>query len=281
MSIISKGKYYLQEIAFNFSKGDTFGDKMGLTGQALSFHWYNQKKELKRIDEKAIKHSINLPQGKQDVYLRTHSGDMFVFYEIFLEDTYELPKNWTQNVKSIVDLGANIGMTTLYYYQLFPQAHFVCVEAASTNFDILQKNLLPLSSKNKLTALEGAIYHESGEVSFETEAIAWGGKINQESQNTITTTKVRAYDMPEIMQKAGIEEIDILKIDIEGGEEDLLGKNTEWLNKVKVIIIELHGNYDLERLKADISPYGFEIILPTEQENLQMIAAISKERLNK
>ncbi|WP_291727626.1 FkbM family methyltransferase [Bernardetia sp.] len=280
MGIVSKGKYYLQEIAFNFSKGDTFGDKLGLTRQVLSFHWYNQKQELKRVEEKAIKHVVQFPQGKQDVHLRTHSGDMFVFYEIFMEDTYLLPKEWTKNVKSIVDLGANIGLTTLYYYQMFPEAHFVCVEAAPTNFNILEKNLHPISSKNQLTALEGAIYSQSGEVAFETEAIAWGGKINQDTQS-ITTTKVRAYDIPEVMQKAGIEEIDILKIDIEGGEEELLGKNKEWLHKVKVIIIELHGHYDLDRLKTDISPYGFEIILPTEQEDLQMIAAIAKERLNK
>lgn len=280
MNLISKGKYYLQEIAFNFSKGNTFSDKISLTNQALSFHWYNQKKELKRIDEKVIQHTINLSQGKQDIYLRTHSGDIFVFYEIFLEHTYQLPKEWTKNIKTIVDLGANIGMTTLYYYQLFPQAHFVCVEAAPINFSILEQNLSVLSANNKLTALEGAIYNESGEVAFETEAIAWGGKINSDVQNTITT-KVRAYDMPEIMQKAGIEEIDILKVDIEGGEELLLGKNTEWLNTVKIIIIELHGHYDLERLKNDISPYGFDIILPTQQEGLQMITAVSKERLNK
>lgn len=278
MGIVSKGKYYLQEIAFNFSKGDTFGDKLGLTRQALSFHWYNQKQELKRVEEKAIKHGVQFSQGKQNIYLRTHSGDIFVFYEIFMEDTYQLPKEWTKDVKSIVDLGANIGMTTLYYYQIFPEAHFVCVEAAPTNFEILQKNLSHISSKNKLTAIEGAIYSESGEVAFETEAIAWGGKINKETQGTVTT-KVRAYDMPEIMNQAGIEQIDILKIDIEGGEEELLGKNTEWLSKVKVIIIELHGHYDLERLKADISPYGFEIVLPSEEKDLQMIAAIAKERL--
>lgn len=81
--------------------------------------------------------------------------------------------------------------------------------------------------------------------------------------------------MPELMNLADIEEIDILKVDIEGGEEALFEKNTDWLNKVKLIIIEIHGAYTLERLEADLKPFGFRVILP-EESGMHMIIAVAE-----
>lgn len=51
---------------------------------------------------------------------------------------------------------------------------------------------------------------------------------------------VPTYSINDIMLEKGWSELDVLKIDIEGGEIDVFSKNTEWLKVTKYIIIELH-----------------------------------------
>jgi FkbM family methyltransferase len=273
MALLNKAKNYLREISFNFKVGSTFTDKIKLSIQLLRFHWYNRKGIKSRVEEKVKKYTISLSQSKQDLFLRSFSGDLFIFYEVLLDECYYLPKECTKNVQTIVDLGSNIGLSSLYYFQHFPKADFICVEPSPTNFQLLQKNTAIIPA-NQIDRYEGAIHSVSGEVSFEVDAIAWGGKMDTSTNSK--SQKVKAYSMGEIIQKSNIQSIDILKVDIEGGEAFLFSENTDWLKLVKLIIIEIHSPYGLSQLKADLETYGFEVIPPKKGGKVQMITAISK-----
>jgi hypothetical protein len=60
----------------------------------------------------------------------------------------------------------------------------------------------------------------------------------------------------------GWNEIDLLKIDIEGGENDVLGEHPEWLRRVNTIVGEGHfgAEYDIDRCRRDLEPMGFSVI---------------------
>jgi predicted RNA methylase len=121
----------------------------------------------------AKKYQVALNQQDRDIWLRTYSGDIFIFYEIFLDKAYYLPKEWLGEVKNIIDLGANIGMATLYYQTyLFPTAQYICVEASKQNVKVLKDNLAYSSS---IHVIDGAINYQSGTVSFDDTKAAWGG----------------------------------------------------------------------------------------------------------
>ena len=57
-------------------------------------------------------------------------------------------------------------------------------------------------------------------------------------------TEIHAISIPSLMQQYGMDTIDILKMDIEGGERYLFNEQAhEWLSKVKILMIELHDRY--------------------------------------
>jgi FkbM family methyltransferase len=55
--------------------------------------------------------------------------------------------------------------------------------------------------------------------------------------------KVYSISINKIIEEFSINRIDVLKVDIEGGEMDLFLRNLEWLDICGQIIIELHDNY--------------------------------------
>jgi Methyltransferase FkbM domain len=54
---------------------------------------------------------------------------------------------------------------------------------------------------------------------------------------------VNCVTIPEILEQAGWEEVDLLKIDIEGGEIAVFKDSSDWAQKVSVIVGELHNGY--------------------------------------
>jgi FkbM family methyltransferase len=272
-SIIEKLYAYSKELSFIVSNAKGLKNKCSLLLDTMKFHLSN--KNHLHLNSPAKKYQISLNGQDRDVWLRTHAGDIFVFYEIFLEKCYYIPKEWLGDVRNIIDLGANIGMTTLYYQSyLFPKANYICVEASKQNVKILKDNV---SYNSSIRVIDGAINWESGTVNFDDTQAAWGGAITTNSNSTT----VRAYSIPELCNTYSIDTIDILKIDIEGGELGLLTKNTDWLHKVRCIIIEIHYPYmTIELLKEKLSPYGFVLVNQSPEHGVKMICAFSVKNTN-
>ncbi len=68
--------------------------------------------------------------------------------------------------------------------------------------------------------------------------------------------------MPSLMNHLSIEKIDILKVDIEGAEMQLFSANTEWLNQVDCILIEVHDSLipgASSQIKYWAESYGFSV----------------------
>jgi hypothetical protein len=70
--------------------------------------------------------------------------------------------------------------------------------------------------------------------------------------------------------------IDLLKVDIEGGEEELFA-DADFLSRVGLGIIELHGTYDQDRFQADLSKYGYEAIPPDATSGAKMLTFSRKQ----
>ena len=102
--------------------------------------------------------------GEFRLRLRANAGaDAFIFSEVFEHEYYRLPM--TDAPKTILDLGANIGLTLIYFERHFPQAVLAGVEPIRSNFDILQENL----TLNGLNAavFAGAIDIADGQIRME------------------------------------------------------------------------------------------------------------------
>ena len=196
-------------------------------------------------DERAQHIVLNMEFEGADLSLRIDDSDIRVFKQIFVDNEYD-SLNLPDTAKTIIDLGANIGLSALFFIKKFPDARIVAVEPDAVNFLIMEKNLETFSKS--VSFLQAAIWPTDGEVTLVTEDDnhaslgAWG--VRTEASNGNPALSVKAVSIPTIMKQYGMDFVDILKVDIEGAEYELFEKNYEdWIDKVGLIIIETHDRF--------------------------------------
>lgn len=274
-TMVSKIVRYSQELALCFRLGADGRSRWGLMRATLLFHLANgwAKPNGTAAWEQGV-YRLQVGGRVVPVALRTYGGDFFVLHEVFLSECYRIPSQWVQRhqVRTIVDLGAHVGLTSLFFLRDFPHARVVCVEANPENSGLLQHNLGGLGDQVRMFA--GAVSDTSGPVNFVTSGPTWSGHVSPQDNGGGTT---RGYSMDEILAASEVTTIDILKVDIEGAEQRIFGQAPDWLRKVRIIIIELHDGYTLEHFARDVTPHGFTVVAQDSTLGNQMVCAIRRE----
>jgi FkbM family methyltransferase len=148
----------------------------------------------------------------------------------------------------VVDAGANVGTFTLLAASKVTKGRIYSIEADKNEFKRLIDNMKANDFHN-ITPLNIALTDIVGQVIMSNGKVTSVGKgkipryTYEGSCNSITINElIKEYNIPKI---------DFLKIDIEGSEF-VLFKDTDWLDKVKTIVIELHDSLDSDRVKMVI-----------------------------
>ena len=195
-------------------------------GEAVSFYLKMKTGNWNNFNLKKLKHNFSI---------RNNPFDFATMEEVILKEDYNLNINF--NPSTIIDGGANIGLTSVFFANRYPKAEIVAVEPEEGNFEMLRRNTEKYESVRLIRA---GIWGHSAILSVVDE-----GKGN----NSFTVTEIlspkpgsiNAISIYDIMQQRNWETIDILKLDIEGAEKNVFEKNFEkWLPKVKILIIEFH-----------------------------------------
>lgn len=134
----------------------------------------------------------------------------------------------------IIDLGANIGASTMYFALSYVNSRVIAVEPESGNYELLSKN----TSGFDCIPVNGAIASEKRFVRLCDPGYGnWGYRTEYDTSDGIQT-----YTVAELITKYGGEAFFpfIIKIDIEGAEAELFSKNTDWIDAFPVLMIELH-----------------------------------------
>ena len=171
------------------------------------------------------------------VHIRKRSSDFKVFQQVMVFDQYNYNGLNGSLVKTVIDLGANVGLSALYFKTKYPQAKIIAVEPEIKNYGQLVKNV---SGCSDVHALNNAIWYENKE-----QEIYDGGRgeyafriVEATGQKVGVTTCITIND---IVKKYNLTSIDLLKIDIEGAEKELFMYNyKDWLPLVRCVMIELH-----------------------------------------
>lgn len=175
--------------------------------------------------------ALNTPLGTQAPTLYSHH-DMLTVNEIFCRQDYELGVT----PKVVVDIGANIGLSALYFLTRDPQTRLYLYEPDPRNIKKLHLNLSQF--ENRYTLFQKAVAPQGGLVSFGQEATGRYGGIGLDLEDSI---QIEALGINELLASV-LEKhphIDLLKMDIEGLEvETLLAIHPEWLSRINAIAIE-------------------------------------------
>lgn len=184
----------------------------------------------------------------------------------FKEDAFVCQKNILGNsCKIIFDAGANRGDTSLRYLELFPKASIFAFEPFPASFEILN---LRLAKEKNVFGFQKAVGEKSGRETLfinknvDTNSLLKSGKIGLSSDRqvaNISGINVQVCTLDEFCGENNINFIDILKLDIQGGELAALkgAKNLLSEKKIKLIYSETYfrQQYEEQPLFHDISKY--------------------------
>lgn len=215
----------------------------------LSFlHFEYQKRASHGEPFKLTSKMLDFP-----VHARPRTSDIEVFSQILFFNEYRCVSE-LQSPKLIVDLGANVGYSSAYFLSQFKGCKVIAVEPDPANFAELQKNVAPY--RDRVTTIQAAVWPRSERVDLDHpgQGGEWGISVKPSDTGSIQTITI-----PELLRVSGQDRISLLKIDIEGAETELFSANTEWIDNVENIVIELHGKEAEDAFFAKIDNWRFVV----------------------
>jgi FkbM family methyltransferase len=175
-----------------------------------------------------------------DVSVRMGTSDTEVLNQIIISEEFKnfFLKKKGEVFQTIIDAGANVGLSSIYFSMCCPQAQIISIEPEEENFRMMKRNL---ESLNNCTLFKKALWNNDETLFIKDRGTGnWGFSTTKNELNS-TGLKIEAISINSILELCNIEKIDILKIDIEGAEKELFTKGTlAWLDKCHYILVEIH-----------------------------------------
>lgn len=262
-----KARLYGGELAFAIGAPATFGGSLDLIRQTVGFHLRNARRAA---PDHAGRLTIDLRFADiaARLTLRPGAGDLAILYEVLARGSYRIDARdlAPDAVETIVDAGANVGITALYFASRYRKARIIAIEPNPENFALLAANtageprIVPIMAALTGTPVESVIVRTSGP--------AWG----YTTSATGPGVRVPALTPAELMQRHAIARVDLFKIDIEGGEREVFA-NGAFLDRVGTIIAELHGAYGLAEFNRDLVASGHQAAVSRYGQDPMLVLA--------
>ncbi len=216
---------------------------------------------------------LHLRNGKH-LKLRTNSTDIEAFVNVWIIQEYNVKNFEINHNDTIIDIGAHIGLFSVYASQFCRTGKIISFEPVKENYDVLLENIR-LNNLDNVSAFNLAVSGTSEPLKIylnRTDNAAH--TIYGSGENYV---KINSTTLGDVIDSKCIE-VDLIKLDCEGAEYDILDSLSEdHFKKIKKISMEYHIiNNDLERLKKikmKLQEFGFNIITKSEKQNYGLIFA--------
>jgi FkbM family methyltransferase len=217
--------------------------------------------------------SVAINGEKENFYARLGSTDFLVLEEIFMHNEYALvADNITNQTRIIVDLGANVGVSIRYWQKNFPNCTIVGVEPHPENLKVCELNVRGLLNEGRCKLIRACIGSVARRSQITTDDGEWGHRlVKGEASSGDTVEVITMADVLRYIPDKAL--IDLIKCDIEGGEAELFSDCSGWINRVRVLVIEIHLPYSEGKLISDLVRCGasFRMISKMERKENPVI----------
>ena len=173
--------------------------------------------------------------------------------------------NFTAETKTpyIIDCGTNIGLSVISYKKMYPDAKIIGFEPDPIILSIANKNIQKENYTN-IQIINKAVWTEETTLMFHQEGSAGGRLVSEKNDKTIS---VSTFNLKKLL----VENVDFLKIDIEGAEYEVIKDIDSSLSFVKNIFIEYHSKCNQEQHLGEIltilKKNGFRYFLESGYES--------------
>ena len=228
-------------------------------------YWQAKSRLLYQSLYKVLELENTLPSG---ITLQVASkGEWWTYNDIFVNREYDVPilhvleRCSSVRPLKVLDLGANVGYFTLRFVDLIRQNRPECrldvtmVEGSARVFSELESRM-HLQKLPEVTSrlVQGLVGMRSGSASMRESAVHVKNTIMNDEY--ASGPKTRFTDLAVLMEK--VDEIDLLKCDIEGAELLFLENYEDLLGKVRNAVFELHHEQcDTNKCREILLKSGF------------------------
>jgi FkbM family methyltransferase len=197
--------------------------------------------------------SVHVKGIKSRVLVRMNNCDLPLLSDVFCSDECEVGLSWTP--QTVIDLGANIGLTALKLRNQFPLARMIAVEPDTDTAKVCASNLKHVPD---CIVLHRAVGFEAARVvctNPQAQAISRQfGACNGEALGSVGTITVGTI-LDQYECRAPI----LVKMDIEGAEEECFQHAEEWLGNVDAVLCEPHSKLVETEIYNKLTKHGFSI----------------------
>jgi FkbM family methyltransferase len=216
-------------------------------------------------------------RGGERIVLREHV-DVVIFWMVFARQHYPV----ADSLDVILDIGANIGMFTLYAARKAPGARIIAIEPFPDTCDRLRQLVEANQLQDRVAILNCAITGTAGEKTMDSaDGIpSQYRRIYSPETATLNTSHrgpagakqddngvpVQAETLARVLDLAGLPAVDMVKMNIHGNEYDvLLGSDPEVLRRCRRIAVQYHEmpaamHLGKTQIVERLSQLGFSLI---------------------
>lgn len=178
--------------------------------------------------------NIKTPVGKHKVKLWS-VADFSTLNLVFCRKDYYTPAN----LKTVIDIGSNVGLSTLYWLTRNNDSFTYCYEPSPISLERLEENLKDLSGRYSVEQAAVSDFNGQGQLGIEKSGVY--SSLDLKSEEYV---ECQVLCINEILEKVCSERnnIDVLKIDSEGHElRTLKAIDKNFWNKISVINVDMFG----------------------------------------
>lgn len=241
------------------ASGRVLATKLNASGAALKDVWNAgmlMSLEMQRRLFRGVAREPSLLMGAPESPTGVRGGrasDNEVFQEVLGNNGYGVIH--IENPRVIIDVGGNVGYSALYFAAKYPNATIYTFEPDPRNYELLCRNTAQI---HRIKAYQAALTPRNGSVDLYVKRKA-GMSSSLRKRSGFSPVSVRAASLDTFLSRARIDHVDLLKFNIEGGEQEMF-ENFKQLGTVSALIGQVHEdlmNIDLEDF-LQLLP-GFEL----------------------
>lgn len=196
------------------------------------FKTWNQLRKAMSESASAGVEAVKLQRLQHPILIRRGTMDVVSIISNCIREEYgQFSRSF--DARLIVDAGAYIGDTAIYFLNRFPSCTVVALEPCEDSYAQAETNLS--FYRTRVHLVKAALWDKVGRTKFGGEQTA--ASVGEGNVEVATTT------IPKLLEQYGYQHyIDILKMDIEGAERVVLASGDKgWLRKVRLLLLETHG----------------------------------------
>ena len=193
-----------------------------------------------------------------------HAGELLQALSIFSAENAWNHWQPGHEIRTVLDVGANIGQTLAYWKMRFPSARIAAVEMMPDNVARIRRqealngwnfDVMPVAATATAESVEVRLSEANSRNRLESvvETSAVRDRLRPE------TVRVPGLPLAAIMDRLGLAAVDLMKVDIEGAEVGLIADLPNWAPRVRSLIIEIHDNVDPAWARRQLAAAGFRV----------------------